>query len=135
MPSNLPANSREQTGSRSASDLAAASREAPGRGLFPAMRLDDVVLPTDVAQWLDWGIVAAVMLASAVALSLNAADPDLWGHVQYGRDALQNGLSATTTYSYVAEGYPWINHEILAEYVLAIVNDVLEEVDVRACWQ
>ena len=53
------------------------------------------------------------------------ADPDLWGHVQYGRDALAHGLPATTTYSYVAEGYPWINHEILAEYALAIVADSL----------
>jgi hypothetical protein len=86
--------------------------------------LDDVVMPGEIAQWLDWGIVAAVMMASAVALSLNVADPDLWGHVQYGRDALRHGLPATTTYSYVAEGYPWINHEILAEYALAIVADL-----------
>ena len=45
--------------------------------------------------------------------------------MQYGRDALAHGLPATTTYSYVAEGYPWINHEILAEYALAIVVDSL----------
>jgi len=74
---------------------------------------------------LDRGIVVAVGLACAVALSLNVADPDLWGHVQYGRDALAHGLPATTTYSYVAVGYPWINHEIVAEYALAIVNDCL----------
>src|SRR5687768_17113946 len=78
--------------------------------------------PTFVA-WLDRGIIAAVLLACGVALSLNVADPDLWGHVQYGRDALEFGLPRATTYSYVAEGYPWINHEILAEYVLAIAND------------
>jgi hypothetical protein len=77
--------------------------------------------PFDVARWLDRGIIAAVLLAAGVALSLNVADPDLWGHVQYGRDALAHGLPKTTTYSYVAEGYPWINHEIVAEYVLAIV--------------
>src|SRR5687768_8764914 len=97
-------------------------RNAKTEGI-PVIGLDDVVMPGEIAQWLDWGIVAAVMLASAVALSLNVADPDLWGHVQYGRDALRHGLPATTTYSYVAEGYPWINHEILAEYVLAIVAD------------
>ena len=65
------------------------------------------------------------MLSSAVALSLNVADPDLWGHVQYGRDAIAHGLPATTTYSYVAKGYPWINHEIVAEYALAIIADGL----------
>ena len=65
------------------------------------------------------------MLACGVALSLNVADPDLWGHVQYGRDALAHGLPATTTYSYIAEGYPWINHEIVAEYALAIGADWL----------
>src|SRR4029079_15575674 len=53
------------------------------------------------------------------------ADPDLWGHVQYGRDALAHGLPVTTTYSYVAAGYPWINHEIVAEYALSITNDYL----------
>lgn len=77
----------------------------------------------DTSQWLDRGIIAAVLLACAVALSLNAADHDLWGHIQYGRDALRHGLPATTTYSYIAAGYPWINHEILAEYALAIGTD------------
>jgi hypothetical protein len=79
----------------------------------------------DSAKWLDRGVVAAVLLASAVALSLNVADPDLWGHVQYGRDALAHGLPVTTTYSYVAHNQRWINHEILAEYALAIGADWL----------
>src|SRR5688572_6617955 len=77
----------------------------------------------DPAKWLDRGVIAAVLLASAVALSLNVVDHDLWGHVQYGRDALRHGVPATTTYSYIAQGYRWINHEIFAEYVLAIGND------------
>jgi hypothetical protein len=80
--------------------------------------------PVSLPQWLDRGIVAAVVLACAVALSLNIVDPDLWGHVRYGQDALRHGLPATTTYSYLAEGHPWINHEILAEYILAIGNDL-----------
>src|SRR6185369_15005532 len=81
-----------------------------GRGFEPAV-------------WLDRGLVVAVLLSAATTLSLNVADPDLWGHVQYGRDALNRGLPTTTTYSYVAEHYLWINHEILAEYALAIVAD------------
>jgi hypothetical protein len=83
----------------------------------------DEPLPFSLPQWLDWGIVAAVLIACGAVLSSNVVDPDLWGHVQYGRDALQHGLSWTTTYSYVAEGHPWINHEILAEYALALAND------------
>jgi len=75
------------------------------------------------ALWLDRGVIAAVALASVVAMSVNLADPDLWGHVQYGRDALVSGLPATTTYSYLAQDYPWINHEILSELGLAAIND------------
>jgi hypothetical protein len=77
----------------------------------------------DAAIWIDRALILAVILSAATALSLNVADPDLWGHVQYGRDAIKQGFPTTTTYSYVAEGYPWINHEILAEYMLAIIAD------------
>ncbi len=75
------------------------------------------------ASWIDYGILAAVLLVCGVTLSRNMSDPDLWGHVQYGRDALRFGLPGTTTYSYIAEGYPWINHEILAEFLLALGAD------------
>lgn len=61
----------------------------------------------------------------AVSLSLNLPDPDLWGHVQYGRDALREGLPATATYTYTAEGYPWINHENLAELLMAWGMDAI----------
>jgi hypothetical protein len=80
--------------------------------------------PVSLPQWLDRGIVVAVVLACGVALSLNIVDPDLWGHVQYGRDALYSGVPRTTTYSYLAEGHPWINHEIFAEFALALGNDL-----------
>ena len=79
----------------------------------------------NAARWFDRGVLLAVILGASVALSFNVADPDLWGHIQYGRDALTSGLPATTTYSYIAEGYPWINHEILAELALAAANDTL----------
>lgn len=81
--------------------------------------------PLLTAAWFDRGVLVAVLLACGVAYSLNVADPDLWGHIQYGRDALRSGLPATTTYSYIAEGYPWVNHEILAELALALGNDYL----------
>jgi len=54
-------------------------------------------------------------------MSPNQADPDLWGHVVYGIDALRDGVAPTTTYSYTAEGFRWINHENIAEIVMALV--------------
>ena len=67
----------------------------------------------------------AVVLASALALSKHHADPDLWGHVQYGRDLLQHGLPAMSTYSYTSVGYPWVNHELVSEILLAAGMDVV----------
>ena len=65
-----------------------------------------------------------VVVASALAMSPNVADPDLWGHVQFGRDVLTDReIAATTSYSFTAEGYRWINHENLSEIVMALVVD------------
>lgn len=72
---------------------------------------------------LSWGVLCAAWLAAAVAISPNVADPDLWGHVQYGRDLLRDGVPATATYSYTAAEHPWINHENLAEVALAVTAD------------
>ena len=66
-----------------------------------------------------WLVTATVLLAAAGALSKNRADADLWGHVQYGRDTNTSGIAATATYSYTAEGRPWINHELLSEWALS----------------
>lgn len=71
---------------------------------------------------LQCGLIAVVVAACAIPFSGNNADADLWGHVQYGRDALAFGLPDTTTYSFTAVGYCWINHEILAELTMAVVD-------------
>lgn len=66
--------------------------------------------------------LAVILLALAAAgpLSLNLVDPDLWGHVRYGQDWIAEGeLARTATHTYTAEGHPWINHENLAEWLLA----------------
>jgi hypothetical protein len=76
-------------------------------------------------QWLHCGLLAAVVAAGVVAISPNVADPDLWGHVQYGRDLLQRGLITRTTYSYAAADQPWINHENVMEVALALGADYL----------
>ncbi len=61
-----------------------------------------------------------LLLACLLAMSHHGADPDLWGHVQYGRDLIESGLPETTTYSYTAQGYRWINHENLSELLMAM---------------
>ncbi len=49
------------------------------------------------------------------------ADPDLWGHLVFGRLILSHGhLPARDIYSYSAAGLPWHDHEWLAEVVLAL---------------
>jgi hypothetical protein len=63
------------------------------------------------------------LIACAVPLSGNNADADLWGHVQFGRDVIRHGLPNSTTYSFTAVGYPWINHENLSELTFAVFAD------------
>ena len=69
-------------------------------------------------------ILGVVVIASLLAMSPSVAEVDLWGHVQYGRDVLTTGsLPTTTTYSFTANGFPWINHENIPEIVLAWTAD------------
>jgi hypothetical protein len=65
-----------------------------------------------------------VVLAGTLFIATgNEADPDLWGHVLYGRDVLQSGeLPRTATYTYTATEHPWINHENLSEIAFAAVE-------------
>ena len=74
-------------------------------------------------QTLDRLLYAALILCCGMTLSKGLADPDFWGHVQYGRDALVEGLPATAAYTYTAEGHRWINHENLAELAFAVGVD------------
>ncbi|MGI9516045.1 MAG: hypothetical protein ACR2NP_03275, partial [Pirellulaceae bacterium] len=83
------------------------------------------------SAWLSWFTVQrlaliVIVMASALAMSPNVADPDLWGHVQFGRDVLATGeIAPTTSYSFTAEGYRWINHENLSEIAMALIADSL----------
>ena len=81
-------------------------------------------LPNTFSRCMTAAVVLLVVLAGALAMSPSVADPDLWGHVQFGRDVLNTGeIAPTTSYSYSAEGFRWINHENLSEIVLAWVVD------------
>ncbi|MDB4744053.1 hypothetical protein OAF98_06155, partial [Planctomicrobium sp.] len=62
----------------------------------------------------------AVLTTCGMILAVNYADSDLWGHVLYGQEIIRDGaLPTTTTWSYTANGYRWINHENVAELVMA----------------
>ena len=65
-----------------------------------------------------WSLVATVIWC-LIPLSPQLADSDFWGHVQYGVDTWQHGLAETSTYTYTAPGYRWINHENLSELIFA----------------
>ncbi len=64
--------------------------------------------------------LSAILLCGLLIMSRSKADPDLWGHVQYGKEVIRDGhLHPSTTWSYAVEGYRWINHENIAELLLA----------------
>ena len=84
-------------------------------------------------SWLERAVLVVALLACVLWVDGNVADPDLWGHVQFGRDALAEGLPSTTTYSYTAEGHRWINHEILAELLVALGMDMIGPTGLLIC--
>ncbi len=64
---------------------------------------------------------AAVLLLAVFQFSENTVDPDLWGHVVFGQHMLQShSIPKTDIYSWTANGQPWINHEWVAEIILAL---------------
>src|SRR3954471_15673091 len=71
--------------------------------------------PADIT-WAPW---SAVCLALAVTVFTTFADPDLWGNLKFGLDALSaHHLSAVDPYSFTQDR-PWINHEWLSEVFMA----------------
>ena len=91
----------------------------PNRDLSPEETGDG----TDMERAFGIGALILVLLAGAFAMSPSVADPDLWGHVQFGQDTLNMGLAETTTYSFTVDNFRWINHENLSEMTMAFVND------------
>jgi hypothetical protein len=64
-------------------------------------------------------LIAAVVMAGVAGLVLSTpTDPDLWGHVTFGRDIVhQTAVTHVPTYSFTADR-PWINHEWLSEVLM-----------------
>jgi hypothetical protein len=77
------------------------------------------LLPRDLKGLLKlWLLGAWVLLISRAP-----ADPDLWGHVRFGRDLLAAGrLTGIDPYSFTSDR-PWINHEWLSEVLMAAAFD------------
>jgi hypothetical protein len=91
-----------------------------GNGYFPAMPQDEIA-PAKNGSLLRRAFVLCVICLAIFQFSENTADPDLWGHVLYGRDFLHSGhLMRTDPYSWTAPGHEWVNHEILAEAAMAL---------------
>jgi hypothetical protein len=73
--------------------------------------------------------LAAVGLVVAL-LCHTAADPDLWGHLAFGRQTLHDGLGRTDVFSYTAPGAPVLNHEWLSDVITYAVFATLGPVGV-----
>jgi hypothetical protein len=57
-------------------------------------------------------------LALIALLTATVADPDLWGHVQFGRDIVgSRSIPGTDPYSFTTDR-TWVNHEWLAEVLM-----------------
>jgi hypothetical protein len=68
---------------------------------------------------------AALLSTSALYFfTTNDADPDLWGHLLFGRQILASGaVPRLDFYAYTTAGLPWVDHEWLAQTILAAVYD------------
>ena len=70
-----------------------------------------------------WNIAVALSIFSFLLTmtAVTVADPDLWGHVRFGLDIFENRtIPQVDEYSYVTGDHRWINHEWLAELILAV---------------
>jgi hypothetical protein len=66
-------------------------------------------------------IARLAMLVGALTLvAWTTADPDLWGHLRFGLDILRDHtIASRDPYSFTSDR-PWVNHEWLAEIVIAL---------------
>ncbi len=68
---------------------------------------------------------AWVLALALFQFSENTADPDLWGHVVFGREMIHSqSVLKTETFSWTAPGQPFINHEYGFDIILAAVHSL-----------
>jgi hypothetical protein len=80
-------------------------------------------------RWVGGHDRSFVALFSLLAISAwwfadTVADPDLWGHIRFGKDIVRTGaIARLDRYSYRTAGQNWINHEWLVEVGFARLYD------------
>jgi hypothetical protein len=63
--------------------------------------------------------IALVYSSALYFFSFITADPDLWGHIMFGKEILTSkAIPRFDMYSYTAFGAEWINHEWLSEVLM-----------------
>ena len=66
-------------------------------------------------------VIFLIFCGFVVNISQTISDTDLWGHLRFGLDTLENrAVMQVDPYSYLTDGQRWINHEWLAEVTFAI---------------
>ncbi len=60
-----------------------------------------------------------ILVAIAIIDSRRVTDPDLWGHLRFGRLILEHGLPSFDPFAYSQSQLPWINHEWGSEVAFA----------------
>lgn len=79
--------------------------------------------PPQQPSWSNWhrALMALVWSIIFVVSLQSYTDPDLWGHLRFGLDAIASGsVTKVDPYSYLTQGHPWINHEWLMEVTMGV---------------
>jgi hypothetical protein len=73
-----------------------------------------------------WHAPALLFFAIGLADTAQFADPDLWGHLAFGAAMLrQKAILAHDLYSYSVSGAPYLDHEWLAQVIMAFAYGAL----------
>ena len=77
---------------------------------------------TGLEKWGGWALPGSLLVIVLCFVSFTRADPDLWGHIRFGEDILdQRTLQSVDPYSFTADR-PWVNHEWLSEVTMALAH-------------
>lgn len=79
--------------------------------------------PAQQQSWSNWhkALMALVWSIIFVVSLQSYTDPDLWGHLRFGLDAIASGsITKVDPYSYLTQSHPWINHEWLMEVTMGV---------------
>jgi hypothetical protein len=67
-------------------------------------------------------VILLVYSSAFYFFSYITADPDLWGHLMFGKEiSASKSIPSVDIYSYTAFGAEWINHEWLSEVIMWLV--------------